>query len=379
MLNLSVKYRPDIFDTVLGNDVTIESLKDRSKEDKFPQVIYLNGKTGSGKSTLAYIIAKAILCKNKDTEGNPCNSCPTCNAINNQSETLYFYYYNASNIDTDTARAIETLARSNTLSSIDKKVIIIDEMQELYQNPKARKNLLTLFERKNTNAYFILGAMDDSKVDDAIKGRAVKYYLKDHSIDKNIIAKNLETICINEKVILNTNKYEVLDAIAEFSDADFRKAISLLERILENKKGVLWNLDTLKKELHVYTDKDLVSIMNDIISRSKSLFDTKFDKDLIDMLIWRFQIYYKVISGFSTPKWQTDKIGGIVKADSLKYISNVIKNLFELNKYVYVTPTLIEFYLLDTINTFKLSKGLINESLVEEKEPEVKRKRNANV
>lgn len=352
MINRAVKYRPETFDSVFGNEVTISELKERSKGNRFSQVIYFNGLTGSGKTTLQFIVAKAILCKNKDGEGNPCNSCPTCNAINNQNETLYFYYYNASNVDTDTARAIENLARSGSLSSVNEKVIIIDEMQELHQNPKARKNLLTLFERKNINTYFILGAMDDSKVDDAIKGRAIKYYLENNIIDKAVVIKYLETICNDEKVIMDANKTKVLEALAEFSSSDFRKAVSLLERVLESKKGELWNLEKLKKELHVYTDADIIEIMNKIINRSKSVFDITFDKDLIDTLTWRFQIYYKGISGYDIPKWQKDKLKGIQDVDSRAYISSLIKNLFELNKYIYVTPTLIEFYLLDTMNKY---------------------------
>jgi DNA polymerase-3 subunit gamma/tau len=343
MLNFSVAYRPKNFDEFFGNQRTVDELRKRVITDAIPNVIYFTGNSGCGKTTLQLIVAKAILCQDKDEKGNPCNVCATCQTINTEKESLFFFNYNCSNVDIDTARSIEELATMKTLSNVKKKVIVLDELQELYSNAKARKNLLKVLERQNKNTYFILGSMDDSKVDKAVKNRAVTYRLNNTSTSD--LAKYLKHICDCEKVELDSDeKIKVVLSIASYCEGDFRQGVSLLERVVFSE---LWTESDIQKELNVITHDKMTEIISKLLNTDPTVFSNTFNKDFIDKIIPLVVTCYKKIKGVQVESWQEATISNIdLKNVTGSSLESLLTNLFELNKFAYTTNSLVDFYIL---------------------------------
>ncbi len=82
---LSLKYRPQSFDEVIGQDVMVQIIKNAIKMDRIPNAYLLTGIRGVGKTTTARIIAKAINCKNLENLEKKCDGFCHCEAITNSN------------------------------------------------------------------------------------------------------------------------------------------------------------------------------------------------------------------------------------------------------------------------------------------------------
>ena len=78
-------YRPSKFSEVISNQVNCQILQNIVKQKKFHSSYIFYGSYGSGKSTLARVFSKAINCSNFNKELEPCDICPSCISIQNQS------------------------------------------------------------------------------------------------------------------------------------------------------------------------------------------------------------------------------------------------------------------------------------------------------
>ena len=267
-------YRPKTLDQIIGHDRIVKEIKDRFIKNTYPQVSYFTGITGGGKTTFAYNIAKVIQCKNKVNDYTPCNECSFCKDINKESFIQGTYMFNASNLDIEAMRYIEELSSSTSFVS-DKKVIIIDEFQELNSNKKAQKNLLKALEKEIKDLYFILLSMDDSKVDKSIKNRSVTYKL--YPIEYSKIAEYLYNICSFEKLELNENQTDILFTIAENSNGSVRQACAYLERVIQ---GSLWDRESLEETLHFVNDNTINDLCLKIVNQDVSLFENEITEEV---------------------------------------------------------------------------------------------------
>ncbi len=364
--NLYSKYRPHNLNDVFGHEKIIKELKKRFKENSIPHAILLSGMTGTGKSTLCRIIAKSILCQNKDEKGSSCNTCEMCQVIDKEKVSNIYFELNASNLGIDDMREIEESAGRRILGKYNIKVFVIDELQELSsKNKAAEKNILKILEKPSEHVYFILGTMDASKVSTAIKNRCVSYKL--NALPFQEISKYLEFICKSENVIIDTiEKANTLITIAQNSNGSMRTAVSYLERVIYSE---LWNASDLLKELDIISDTDAIIIINYILNGNVKAFEYKIDEEVLKKIKYLLMLYYKKINNVELNAWQLGQIKEIV---SDKYnIELFLNRLNELSNYPYLYPDLIEYYVLQVINTIKTVK-LINNVNKEEKPRRIK-------
>ena len=356
-MNLYQKYRPKDFDSVIGHDTVIKELKKRAKGDNFPQVIHITGRTGTGKTTLFRIIGKSILCLNKDKDGNSCNSCETCKAIDEEKISEMYHEYNGSNVGIDEMRTIEDLARMKVLSKSQKRVIVIDELQELSANKKAQKNILKVLERPLKSTYFILGSMDKTKVDKAINDRAVTYILKPLKFEH--IAVRLKQIAEAEgvKVDVDKDKIETLLTLAENAKGSMRAGIAYLERAIFSD---IWTTDKILEELGILSKEEINSIIEGMLSGDvEKALSHELNEEIIQLVRWKLFIMYKGLCGIKILNWEKGELSGISKY-SIDKVKKALEAFLDLQRYPYMNNVLINYIVLS-----------ITESNMYEKLPEV--------
>ena len=182
----TLDYRPFSFDEMVGQKKTIHEMKKRSRGLSFPEVMIFEGESGSGKTTLAFIIAALINdpdpIKNEDGSHSPNPKSPSSISIRTERFDRDVYLKDASTMGKDDVIALEELLSTGPLFD-KKKVVIIDEAQEL---SKAGKGVaLKLLEKKRKNVHLILctmdisrslrATMDISKFDKAVQSRGQVY------------------------------------------------------------------------------------------------------------------------------------------------------------------------------------------------------------
>lgn len=339
--NLYSKYRPITFNEVFGHKTIIKEFKKRAKEDSFNQAILLSSFSGCGKTTISNIIAKTLLCTYKDEDGNPCNVCENCKSVMFEQNTFSYKMLNASNIGIDEMRSIEEFADTETFTLNSRKVIVIDELQEI-SGSKAQKNILKILEKKYKDVYFILLTMNEGKIDTAIKNRCVPYRLKNLTVEE--IAEYLCYVCEKENIKVDTKeKADVLITIAENSYGSMRTAMSYLERVIYSE---IWNKDEVIKELNLISAEDLSNILNMLLSGDINFLSISFEKEILDRIKYLFVLLYKGLSGIKLNGYENAQVSNIRKVDS-NILKFALSSIYELNKYSYLTKDLIEFTLIN--------------------------------
>ena len=354
-LNLFQKYRPPTFKDVVGHETTIKELQQRAKDRNFPQCIYITGFTGTGKTVISRIIVKSLLCQNLDVEGNPCEACKICEAVDNEQKLLNYFEENGSNCNIDRMREIEEISQKKImLSDSSVKVFYIDELQELAgKSSEALKNLLKLLEKPSKNNYFILGSMDDSKIPVAVKNRCVTYKLKLLTVEQ--IADRLAFICGNEGIVLDEEKSNVVLSIAQNSQGSLRTAISYLERCIY---GNIWTEKEAIKELEIFSDLKTNEFITNLLCGKPDIDNIEINRNLVDNMIYRLNFLYKALTLNNLNGYQKSLISGIDlpvkgKENNKVFVEQILLELYELLKYNYVSTNLIEFKILYIKNVNK--------------------------
>ena len=135
------KWRPQTFDEVVGQTHITNTLKNEIVNGKTAHAYMFTGTRGTGKTSTAKILSRAINCENNH-DGNPCNECPTCLGIINESILDVVEMDAASNNSVENIREIIDQVRYSTASS-KYKVYIIDEVHMLSMHClKLSKSLL---------------------------------------------------------------------------------------------------------------------------------------------------------------------------------------------------------------------------------------------
>ena len=154
------KYRPKVFSDVYGQDHLTSTLQNEIKNNRISHAYLFTGSRGTGKTTCAKILAKAINCPNSH-DGEPCNECEICRAIENGSINDVVEIDAASNRKVDDIRELRD-STNYTPSTSKYRVFIIDEVHML--TPEAFNALLKTLEEPPEHVIFILATTDIHKV-----------------------------------------------------------------------------------------------------------------------------------------------------------------------------------------------------------------------
>jgi len=224
---LALKYRPQEFKDLVGQEVMAQTITNAIKIGKTPNAYLLTGIRGVGKTTTARLIAKALNClKNSDKETN-CSSekfCDSCVEIinSNHMDILEMDAASKTGID-DIRELIENAKYSPTSAKF--KIFIIDEVHML--SKQAFNGLLKTLEEPPPRLKFILATTEIRKIPVTILSRCQRFDLK---------RVNLEKLFLHIKAIAKKENGSISDSalqlIARASEGSVRDAISLLDRAL---------------------------------------------------------------------------------------------------------------------------------------------------
>ncbi len=237
------KYRPQTFDTVVGQSSITTTLKNAIKNDHLAQAFLFFGSRGVGKTTTARILAKTINCLDLGENIEPCNACESCTSFNEGHSFNILELDAASNNSVDDIRNLIDQVR--IAPQIGKhKIFIIDEVHMLSQS--AFNAFLKTLEEPPKHAIFILATTEKHKILPTILSRCQIFDF--HRIQIDAIVSHLKDISTKEEINADD---KALHVIAQKADGALRDALSIFDQIVSfsnnnvTYEAVLDNLNVL--------------------------------------------------------------------------------------------------------------------------------------
>jgi DNA polymerase-3 subunit gamma/tau len=184
------KYRPDRFDTVVGQEHVVQTLKNAIKSRHLAHAFLFCGPRGVGKTTSARLLAKTINCTNLSADFEACNECDSCRAFNSNASFNIYELDAASNNSVDDIRALVDQVRYAPQGA-QYKIYIIDEVHMLSAN--AFNAFLKTLEEPPPYAKFILATTEKHKILPTILSRCQVFDF--HRIKIEDAVKQLKKIC----------------------------------------------------------------------------------------------------------------------------------------------------------------------------------------
>ena len=237
------KYRPDTFQTVVGQASITATLKNAIRNRQLAHAYLFCGPRGVGKTTCARIFAKTINCQNLTADTEPCNSCESCQAFNNSRS------YNIHELDAASNNSVEDIRTLTDQVRIPPQigkysVYIIDEVHMLSQ--AAFNAFLKTLEEPPKHAIFILATTEKHKIIPTILSRCQIFDF--NRIKISDISEHLGYVASQEAVDIEA---EALNVIAHKADGAMRDALSIFDQIVSfsgrtiSYKDVIANLNVL--------------------------------------------------------------------------------------------------------------------------------------
>ena len=220
----AIKYRPQHFNTVVGQSHITTTLKNAIKTGQLAHSFLFCGPRGVGKTTCARILAKTINCTNRTAEGEACDACPSCVSYRENTSFNVHELDAASNNGVDEMRDLTDSVRFAPQGDSKYKVYIIDEVHML--SNAAFNAFLKTLEEPPPHAIFILATTEKHKILPTILSRCQIFDF--NRITTRDTVDHLDDICGKEEI---TFEREALHIIAQKSEGCMRDALSIMDKI----------------------------------------------------------------------------------------------------------------------------------------------------
>lgn len=234
----ALKYRPQTFDTVVGQPHITTTLKNAIKNNQLAHAFLFCGPRGVGKTTCARILAKTINCENRTAEGEACNQCTSCRSFNDGQSFNIHELDAASNNSVDDIRELVNQVRFAPQAG-KYKVYIIDEVHML--SAAAFNAFLKTLEEPPPYAIFILATTEKHKIIPTILSRCQIFDFKRITIQDTV--EHLNEIAEKESIRADP---DALHLIAQKTEGCMRDALSTLDKIVSFTNGDLTYHNTLE-------------------------------------------------------------------------------------------------------------------------------------
>lgn len=218
------KYRPDSFETLIGQDNIARTLKNSIQRGQLAHAYLFCGPRGVGKTSSARIFAKAINCSNPSADMEPCGECESCRSFAEGRSYCIHELDAASNNGVEDIKAL--MEQVQIPPQVGKySVYIIDEVHMLSQ--QAFNAFLKTLEEPPSYAIFILCTTEKHKIIPTILSRCQTYDFNRISVPD--IMRNLRSIAEKENVKIGDDSLHV---IARKADGAMRDALTIFDQTI---------------------------------------------------------------------------------------------------------------------------------------------------
>ena len=312
----ALRYRPQKFQEVVGQDAIVKTLLNAIKSDSLAQALLFCGPRGVGKTTCARILAKEI------------------NKVEADYDYNIFELDAANNAGVEDIRSL--IDQFRIPPQIGKyKVYIIDEVHML--SKQAFNAFLKSLEEPPKHVIFILATTEKNKIIPTILSRCQIFEFK--KINQIQIEESLKNICKENKIDFEE---EALNLIASKSDGAMRDALVMFDRLVTFTNGKLSlnevsiNLNTLDIDTYFdFSDLILSSSIPDILSKYNEIVNKGFDglsfisglsRHYREILISKFSDSQKISIYSESIKLKYKEIGEKMETDEIIGMIDIIND-----------------------------------------------------
>ena len=255
---LALKYRPQTFDDLIGQEVVAETITNSIKADKIPNAYLFTGIRGIGKTTTARIVAKALNCSNGIDNLCKENFCESCKSISESSHIDVLEMDAASKTGVDDVRDLIEFSRYGPTSA-KYKIFIIDEVHML--SKQAFNALLKTLEEPPEYLKFIFATTEIKKIPITVVSRCQRFDLS--RIKSSELLEFIKKIKDKENGIISD---DALKLIVKISEGSVRDSLSLLDRaLLSLDEGKELDLNSAQKIFGYFDKSQLIDLFELIL------------------------------------------------------------------------------------------------------------------
>ena len=297
---LALKYRPQTFDDLIGQEVVAETITNSIKADKIPNAYLFTGIRGIGKTTTARIVAKALNCSNGIEKICRENFCENCESIINSSHIDVLEMDAASKTGVDDVRDLIEFSRYGPTSA-KYKIFIIDEVHML--SKQAFNALLKTLEEPPEYLKFIFATTEIKKIPITVVSRCQRFDLS--RIKSSELFEFIKDIKEKEN---GKASDEALKLIVKISEGSVRDALSLLDRgLLSLEKNNELDLNTAQKIFGYFDKSQLINLFelilkgeeDNVINIYRKIYDQGVEPKVFINDFLEILYYFKNINSLS--------------------------------------------------------------------------------
>ena len=333
------KYRPNDFESVVGQNPIVKTLRNSIVHNSFSHAYMFFGPRGTGKTTVSKIFARNVNCLSP-VDGNACGNCDSCNVSFLKECVDIIEIDAASNNGVDEIRELKSKI-SLVPAELKYKVYIIDEVHMLSMG--AFNALLKTLEEPPEHAIFILATTDPQKVPDTIISRCQCFSFK--RISSDVIKERLKYVCDVEKIDVDD---DVLNSIALLSDGGMRDALGLLDKLSSYTDETI-TMDDFAEVNGLISEYQLEELLNSIMNgnipnflKSINQYDA-YGKNLIQII--EQLLHYSrdiIVDNYLSKK---NSSYSVIKLQ--KFVNLINERMFDIkrsnNPKIYIEIMLLEF------------------------------------
>ena len=345
------KWRPQKFSEVVGQEHVTTTLRHAIASGRVAHAYLFCGPRGTGKTSTGRILAKAVNCLSPE-DGEPCNKCTICTAINQNSLPDIVELDAASNRGIDDIRSIRE--KVNYLPNMAKfKVYIIDEVHMITK--EAANAFLKTLEEPPQHVKFVLATTEPHKVLPTIMSRCQRFDFR--RLSSSALTAKLQLICQKEGIEIEP---EALGLLAKSTAGSLRDAENILEQLaiyygrnirlsqVREMLGITGDPRIRELAKHII-DKDVTSGLKTINSVANDGIDLRqFSRELLDYLRQLLLVKSGAEEAVDVTSDDLAEMKALTSQASLEYLASAVKRFSEadlrLDNY---SPLPLELALVD--------------------------------
>jgi len=272
---LALKYRPQVFDDLIGQEIIAETIYNSIKYNKSANAYLFTGIRGIGKTTIARIVAKSLNCENGIDNLCKENFCTHCNSIASSNHIDVLEMDAASKTGVDDVRDLIEFSRYGPTSA-KYKIFIIDEVHML--SKQAFNALLKTLEEPPDYLKFIFATTEIKKIPVTVVSRCQRFDLS--RIKTEELFQYVKKIVEKEKGNVTD---DAIKLIVKISEGSVRDALSLLDRgLVSNLNNEQLNLEKAQKIYGYFDKSSLIELFynlfkgdeNKVVSLYREIYQT---------------------------------------------------------------------------------------------------------